>query len=463
MQSKVSDNRTSEEQKSYSAGKGPQLRTVGTIFVIVAVLLAAALLLSDYLVNIGHKRMEEGDDHLVTAQNAAAELESASDFLTDRVRCFVATGDSRFLTEFYEEVETTGRRDKALADLQELFKDKESGAIGKLTEALRLSNELVNEENKAFRLVLEATGQDIDGAPETIRKTELSAEELAMTPEQQRARAAELVFSENYMEKKRQISLNTSQCVDEIIDYFGRELENSTRLQRALLTVQTVLTVVFLIGAVIAVIFVNTQVRRPLTRMVRSMRDKEKVRPEGAAELRFVSSTYNEIYDENRKRTAELTYEASHDKLTGLYNRAAYDMFMQSIDTSHIGLIIVDVDKFKSVNDTYGHDVGDRLLKKVSEVLKHSFRSVDMICRFGGDEFVVIMTRANNSMGELVKAKIDAANRILSQPEDGLPPSSLSVGVAFSDRENPGEDIFKDADTALYRIKEAGRSGCSVY
>ena len=124
---------------------------------------------------------------------------------------------------------------------------------------------------------------------------------------------------------------------------------------------------------------------------------------------------------------------------------------------------MIDVDHFKSVNDNYGHAVGDRVLKRVAEILRQSFRSVDIICRVGGDEFVVVMTRVNSSMRQLVYNKISHANDLLQHPKDDLPPVSLSVGVAFSDRSNPQGDIFKDADTALYRVKDAGRNGCAIY
>ena len=128
-----------------------------------------------------------------------------------------------------------------------------------------------------------------------------------------------------------------------------------------------------------------------------------------------------------------------------------------------MALLIIDVDYFKKVNDTYGHAVGDRVLKRVAEILQRSFRSVDIICRIGGDEFVVVMTRANSSMRQLVLNKIQWANELLQHPKDDLPPVSLSVGVAFSDRKDPQGDIFTDADTALYRVKEAGRNGCAIY
>ena len=103
------------------------------------------------------------------------------------------------------------------------------------------------------------------------------------------------------------------------------------------------------------------------------------------------------------------------------------------------------------------------MLKRVAETLRHNFRSVDILCRIGGDEFVVVMTRANSSMAQLVLGKINRINEILQHPRDDLPPVSLSVGVAFSDRKNPKGDIFKDADSALYEVKEAGRKGCRIF
>ena len=103
------------------------------------------------------------------------------------------------------------------------------------------------------------------------------------------------------------------------------------------------------------------------------------------------------------------------------------------------------------------------ILKKVADLMRSSFRSVDILCRMGGDEFVVIMTRVDSSMSQLVMNKINHMNSILQNPKDDLPPASLSVGVAFSDRKNPQGDIFRDADSALYKVKEAGRAGCVIF
>ena len=130
---------------------------------------------------------------------------------------------------------------------------------------------------------------------------------------------------------------------------------------------------------------------------------------------------------------------------------------------SSYALLLIDVDTFKTVNDTYGHDMGDQILKKVSDLLKKTFRSIDYVCRIGGDEFAIIMVEMTSDLEYTILDKISVINEKLSKEEDGLPAVSLSVGVAFSDRENPGDTIFKDADKALYNVKEHGKCGCKIY
>ena len=133
------------------------------------------------------------------------------------------------------------------------------------------------------------------------------------------------------------------------------------------------------------------------------------------------------------------------------------------VNPIHFAMIICDVDSFKTVNDTYGHAVGDEILKKVASLLQKAFRSIDYVCRIGGDEFAVIMVDMTTDLTHTIKEKIDMVNDLLSNPADGLPPVSLSVGVAFSDRQDPGESIFKDADHALYHVKQHGKHGCGFY
>ena len=166
---------------------------------------------------------------------------------------------------------------------------------------------------------------------------------------------------------------------------------------------------------------------------------------------------------------AALIEQSSTDMMTHLKLKFYFfNILSEAIDEAflqnqNVAVLMFDIDYFKSFNDTYGHAVGDRVLQRVADILRHSFRSVDVLCRIGGDEFAVIMTRVNSSMSQLVMNKIKKAAELLANPKDDLPPVTLSVGIAFADRENPQGDIFKDADTALYRVKEAGRNGCQIY
>ncbi len=157
--------------------------------------------------------------------------------------------------------------------------------------------------------------------------------------------------------------------------------------------------------------------------------------------------------------------QAEHDSMTGVLNRRGFDQILESMekDKKEFALILADVDNFKSVNDTYGHEVGDVILKRVSKLLAESFRSIDHVCRIGGDEFAVIMLNVTGNLGYKIEDKIGEINRQLAICDENVPAVSLSAGAAFMDRENPGESLFKDADRALYYVKEHGRRGCHIY
>ena len=441
---------------------GMQLGTASVFLVLLALLAAVALFAADLFVARGYQRMEQASDRYITAQMAASDMESGSDYLTDRVRCFVVTGELEYLNDFFEEVEVTRTRDRAVERLETLL-GGDSSALSSLNTALALSNELIGTEYLAMRMTLATGNYDMSRIPEEIANIELSPADLALSRAELREKAELLVFDSNYMHHKDRIRDSVRQCTQELIRSSSQELERASGRMSLLVNIQATMTVLFLVIVLGIVLLINTQIRRPLERMVERMRSQEEIQPQGVEELRFVTRTYNSILRENAEARERLSHEASHDALTGLFNRGAYDLLMGSVDTAHMALILVDVDNFKGVNDTYGHAVGDRVLKRVAEILLHSFRSVDIICRLGGDEFVVIMTRVNGSMAQLVRNKVERMNDLLGHPKDDLPPVSLSVGVAFSDRENPQGDIFTDADTALYRVKESGRRGCEIY
>ena len=191
-------------------------------------------------------------------------------------------------------------------------------------------------------------------------------------------------------------------------------------------------------------------------------------RPLPAAELeRFITEKQEVVQPSDRKvRTVprdQFTYNALHDPLTGLYNHTAFEILFHDADQEHIAVLIAEIDGFGRIRDENGKAASEQTALRVANILKERFRSSDHICRLKEDEFVIIMTRMNGAMQRMVLRKMEQINVMLKHPECDAIPVSLSVGVAFSDRKNPGGDIFQDADTALIRLKQARRCGCSVY
>ena len=205
------------------------------------------------------------------------------------------------------------------------------------------------------------------------------------------------------------------------------------------------------------VVFVSQLVRKPLTRMVELMRANLAVPPTGAAELRFVAETYNDVSEENRKTHEQLSHAASHDALTGLYNRGAYEMLMEGVDHEHIALLLIDVDRFKSINDTYGHDVGDRVLVETAKVLSAHVRLGDTVGRWGGEEFLMVLLETDEKkalqIAESIRKDI-AALRILPRGKG----FTASFGVARIAPRETFDTFYQRVDRALYRAKHGGKN-----
>ncbi|MBP5156165.1 MAG: GGDEF domain-containing protein, partial [Clostridia bacterium] len=123
----------------------------------------------------------------------------------------------------------------------------------------------------------------------------------------------------------------------------------------------------------------------------------------------------------------------------------------------------LDIDCFKEVNDTYGHDIGDAVLKKVSSLLTSNFRANDKICRIGGDEFVIIMYDVDEDITELLREKFTDVRAELNKAENGIPATSISAGLAFGDENTSVESLYKNADTALYEVKDTKKGEFKVY
>ena len=255
-------------------------------------------------------------------------------------------------------------------------------------------------------------------------------------------------------------------CLKDLSDYIDQQHEEISKKLRSQVFTEHFLTA-FIIIYLLTIVFVTLRLLvSPLKNAVTLIRDEKDLPMKGAFEVRFLAKTYNLMHRTNMKNREKLTYEANHDELTGLYNRRGYDFLLENVDLETCALIIIDLDRFKQINDSYGHDTGDKILKEVATEVFGSFRAQDYICRIGGDELAVIMVHSDPTMEPLLRKKVELMNATLAalnEKDESLPPISISVGVAFGDKDITVETLFKHADEALYSVKEKGRSGVAFY
>jgi diguanylate cyclase (GGDEF)-like protein len=176
------------------------------------------------------------------------------------------------------------------------------------------------------------------------------------------------------------------------------------------------------------------------------------------------------LYAMERKR-AQLAHEALHDPLTGLPNRTLFrDRCLQALSgigrtTSGIGVLFVDLDGFKQVNDSLGHAAGDRLLLEVADRIRHALRAGDTVSRFGGDEFTVLgATLDNRHDASLLAQRVTQALGAPFTIADREVSFTCSIGIAFTfDRDTDPDALIHDADLAMYRAKERGGACYEVF
>lgn len=173
----------------------------------------------------------------------------------------------------------------------------------------------------------------------------------------------------------------------------------------------------------------------------------------------------------NQKLQAQLTEQANRDPLTGLYNRRYLDSTMPrelahaKRDGQAMWLMLIDIDHFKSINDNYGHQAGDEVIKGVAHLLHDKARAEDVVCRFGGEEFLLLLpnmpqavalTRAEEWRQTFADSVISAAGQQIQ--------ATLSIGMAdYPLHGSTQEELIGNADRALYRAKSQGRNCVVVY
>jgi two-component system cell cycle response regulator len=173
-------------------------------------------------------------------------------------------------------------------------------------------------------------------------------------------------------------------------------------------------------------------------------------------------------YTERLRDNVQMSIEmAITDALTGLYNRRYMESHVGTLIEQAVSrgkpltVLVLDIDYFKSINDSWGHDAGDDVLREFALRIKKSIRGIDLACRYGGEEFVVVMPETDLAVATMVAERL--RRRIASEPfpiqqEARAVEVTISIGIATLGRDEDAARVFKRADQALYRAKRDGRN-----
>jgi len=223
----------------------------------------------------------------------------------------------------------------------------------------------------------------------------------------------------------------------------------ATRVRRAYGLRDTIAAPLLADGAVVGAIVLSRRVADPWPATARRLLD-------GAA--REASMALSRAYSHQAAQV-----HASVDALTGMPNRRYFDEFCGLLARRRraddaVGVLMIDIDRFKDLNDSYGHAVGDQVLRAVAGAIMAAVRDDDVPARYGGEEFVVLLRNPSRDVAVDVGERVRGAVGALDLDEHGVPGVSVSVGVAVASvPDQPIDMLVAEADRALYRAKRAGR------
>ena len=248
--------------------------------------------------------------------------------------------------------------------------------------------------------------------------------------------------------------------IEEVISQKRKKLEE--RNQEQIITIFITSSIIVTLLFFLSVLFSN-MIKRKFIVYRYKIKDK----------TRELENTNKSLEQKVEERTKELKELAIRDPLTNLYNRRYLTEVSQDLlllakrNNSPLSVLMIDIDNFKNVNDKYGHDIGDKVIKLLAEKLIQQVRDSDVISRIGGEEFAVILPNVTINYAKNKAEKIRKEIELIKiNIKDNITLSfTISIGISTFDliRNSSFEDLLKESDKALYKAKESGRNNVIIY
>lgn len=438
--------------------KGLSIRFLTFAFAIITLLVFAVLFRADNKFAL----LNSSINKFLVCQDSSRVIKDSVNYLAEQSRLFVLTRNTAYAESFLNEKDVKKSREKALEQLGEICSEDEL-AYQRLRVAQNQADNLISIEVYAIRLIYESLKDESVKIPESIESVKLREIDENLSKEKLQKYAFDMLLGDGYLLYKQRVDDNCNLAVESMENEIKDELKINSATLEENLKFEHILQILLFAFSTVIFIFLNVLVLHVLKEFTKAIQKNERLPFKGAAELKFFAETYNSIYEIKKKNEKNLIFDAEYDALTGILNRRAYNQICKKCaeEKGKIALILIDLDNFKNINDTYGHSGGDTALKEVARLLRENFKSDDYVCRIGGDEFAVIMKEVKAKAGEAILRKIRSINELLAGIKE-LSNVSVSAGAALSD-EGYSKDLYEKADKALYYVKDHGRSGCKIY
>lgn len=442
--------------------RGFRVRSFNRALMILSCILIICVFLSTLIIRSQYKRIIDSMTDYAECNKAIRDIKDTSSYLTNQARLFVINHDVKYINNYLKEINYFKKREVAL-NIVEMSHKFDSPDVN-LRAAVSKSSLLETREIYAMRLVCDTNKVNPLDVPEQILSVALSENDTNLSDEEKLKLAVSLVFDDDYEDFSRSISQYTSVSLNELVySYLDEQSYSDTRINRQFILLFSFL-LSLLVFSIVLYLMVIIFILSPLYNHIGNIENNQKMNMQGAYELKYIAKAYNNLYERNAVTASVLKHKAEHDPLTGLINREAFNQIKEELSISEkpLAYLIIDIDFFKSINDEYGHLIGDDVLRNVSTHLQEQFRSSDYVARIGGDEFAVIMPDVTETSISNIRSKVKVLNNILKEEKDGMPPVSLSIGAAFSEQ-GFNEDLEKNADIALYKVKQNGRGNIAFF
>lgn len=444
--------------KSHSKN-GIHLRKLNQIVLAVSFVLFLAMMFNMITMSKRYYSLVGSADDYLICMKRATEMRAGSDYLTDCARFYVINRDPAYMYEYFTEVNDIQRRDKAVKALAEDYPGQTVTIY--LEQAMKYSKVLMSKEVYAMKLVAVASDCRSEDLPQEIVDCKLLLSDLNMNRDEMLDKAEQIMFNSDYINAKALIQNNVDFCITEIMNTVkNRQMQSEAELKQNILQQGIAISLLFMVNVMTSLGIIKCIIN-PLKKYIANIKEGKPLDVIGAAEFQYLAKTYNSIYEQNKTNEKLLRNSAEHDGLTELLNRRVFDRMCEELRESitPISLMLVDIDNFKGVNDVYGHQVGDVVLKRVAGLLKEKFGENNAVLRLGGDEFAVIIFGDKEDLQNTIRQKIKEINDSMISEKDDFPSVTISAGVACSDC-GFHEMLYRNADWALYSAKNNGKSGC---